>query len=139
MVTSARIYGEPEMDVEPSSAPPSTQASFTAVNIQRRKCGFLSGSWFESVPELSLWQQQGRSSSGGEPCGRWRWWWGVAAIIGEGWRGHVLCTLSLLSCSGNIVASAAGLFSDIRDFTQAFLISKKRALGVLDSCTSFVG
>lgn len=32
----------------------------------------------------------------------WRWW-GVEAIIGEGWRGHVLCTFSLLSCSSNIV------------------------------------
>lgn len=61
------------------------------------KCGFLSVSCFESVPELSLWQQQGRSS-GGEPCGRWRRW-GVEAIIGEGWRGHVLCTFSLLGCS----------------------------------------
>lgn len=29
---------------------------------------------------------------------RWRRW-GVEAIIGEGWRGHVLCTFSLLSCS----------------------------------------
>lgn len=33
---------------------------------------------------------------------RWRRW-GVEAIIGEGWRGHVLCTFSLLSCSRNIV------------------------------------
>lgn len=33
---------------------------------------------------------------------RWRRW-GVEAIIGEGWRGHVLCTFSLLSCSRDIV------------------------------------
>lgn len=40
----------------------------------------------------------------------WWWWWGVEAIIGEGWRGHVLCTLSLLSCSGNIVGCLPGFF-----------------------------
>lgn len=39
-----------------------------------------------------------------------RWWWGGEAIIGEGWRGHVLCTLSLLSCSGNIVCVCRWVF-----------------------------
>lgn len=33
---------------------------------------------------------------------RWRRW-GAEAIIGEGWRGHVLYTFSLLSCGRNIV------------------------------------
>lgn len=39
-----------------------------------------------------------------------RQWWGVEAIIGEGWRGHVLCTLSLLSCSGDIVGVCCWVF-----------------------------
>lgn len=51
---------------------------------------FLSASCFESVPELSLWQQEGKKQRQGAMRGGCGAGGGAGAIIGEGWRGHVL-------------------------------------------------
>lgn len=45
---------------------------------------------------------------------------GLEAIIGEGWKGHVLCTLSLLACSGNVVGSSPAAL-------QAFVTLRARS------------
>lgn len=72
--------------------------------------------------------------------------WGVEAIIGEGWRGHVLCTLSLLSCSGNIVRVCCWVFvqQPLRhSWYSMYLLKihnvKRGRLDFLISCIIFVG
>lgn len=66
----------------------------------------VSVSCFESVPELSLWQQEGRSG-GREPCRvGWGEWWGGVGWLGWGeccrshyrWRMEGTRSLHMIAC-----------------------------------------